>query len=514
MAAHPLVHEDLALSRRGLLAATAAGGVALALPASAARAASGGKLRVGIVGGGSKETLDPHQVVTEIDIARARCLFENLTDYAPNGAIVNRLASGFSSNKAATVWKVKLRRGVKFHDGSALTADDVVFSLRRITSPKNKLQGAGDLPFLKPGAIRELDASTVELRLTQPIADLRTPLAARAIQIIKNGTTSFDKPNGTGPFTLVSFQRGQRSTLAPFKGYRTHGGPKLDELTLISIDDSSARANALIGGQVDAIVNLDAKLVPTVSGNSKLRVLQSKTGGYTPQTMLVTAPPFTDVRVRQAFRLMIDRKQIVQNALGGFGTVGNDLACPYDQDFAHLPPREHDPEKAKALLKAAGQEGVTVSLYTSDAAAGMLESSTLIAEQAKQAGVTITLDRVPADSYYSDKYLKAAFGCSQWSQKPLDTQILQALDSKAPYNETGWRNAAFDKLTRTARRTLNPARRKELYVEAQRMLYDEGGYIIWGFPNLIDAASSRVHGLKSSSARSLGYYDFLDVTVS
>ena len=139
---------------------------------------------------------------------------------------------------------------------------------------------------------------------------------------------------------------------------------------------------------------------------------------------------------------------------------------------------------------------------------------TLIAEQAKKVGVTIRLDRVPADSYYSDKYLKAPFASSQWSQKPLDTQILQALDSKAPYNETGWRNARFDKLTRTARRTLDSRRRRELYIEAQRMLYDEGGYIIWGFPNLIDAASKRVRGLKTSSARSLGYYDFLDVTVS
>jgi peptide/nickel transport system substrate-binding protein len=514
MAARPLGREDLALSRRELLAAAAAGGAVLALPVGAAQAAGGGRLRVGIVGGGSKELLDPHQAVTEIDIARARCLFETLTDYAPNGAIINRLARGFSSNKAATIWKLQLRKGVQFHDGSQLTADDVVFTLRRITDPKNKLQGAGDLPFLTPKGIRRVDASTVELRLTQPIADLRTPLAARAIQIIKNGTKSFDKPNGTGPFKLVSFQRGQRTTLAPFKDYRVHNGPRLGELVLISIDDSSARANALVGGQVDAIVNLDAKLVPTISNNSKLRVRQTKTGGYTPQTMLVTAAPFDDVRVRQAFRLMIDRKQIVQNALGGLGTIGNDLACPFDQDFAHFPQHQYDPEQAQALLKAAGHDGLTVSLYTSDAAAGMLESSTLIAEQAKKVGVTITLDRVPADAYYSDKYLKAPFACSQWSQKPLDTQILQALDSKAPYNETGWHNAKFDKLTRTARRTLNQAKRKELYEEAQRMLYDEGGYIIWGFPNLIDAASSRVHGLKTSSARSLGYYDFLDVTVT
>ena len=124
---------------------------------------------------------------------------------------------------------------------------------------------------------------------------------------------------------------------------------------------------------------------------------------------------------------------------------------------------------------------------------------------------TITLDRVPADSYWTDRYLKAAFGCSQWSQKPFDTQVLQALDSKAPYNETAWKNAKFDTITRQARRTLSAKKRKELYTEAQMMLHKDGGYIIWGFPNLIDAHSAKVKGLKASTARSLGYYDFTDV---
>ena len=197
-------------------------------------------------------------------------------------SIVNRLAAGFSSNKSATVWKIKLRNGVQFHDGSALTAHDVVFSLRCITSPKNKLQGAGDLPFLKPSAVRKLDASTVE---TAPdAADRRPANAARSARhpdhqerhdVVRQAERH--RPvSSSSPSSAASAACSPRS-----RAYRVHKGPKLDELTLISIDDSGASANALVGGQVDAIANLDAKLVPTVTGNSKLRVLQSKTGGHT-----------------------------------------------------------------------------------------------------------------------------------------------------------------------------------------------------------------------------------------
>jgi len=108
-------------------------------------------------------------------------------------------------------------------------------------------------------------------------------------------------------------------------------------------------------------------------------------------------------------------------------------------------------------------------------------------------------------------YLKTSFAVTEGGQKPLDSWILQAVDSKAPYNETDWKRADFDKLTQQARRTVDDKKRKELYVEAQKLLWNEGGYIIWGFANLIDAYSAKVHGLKPSSARTLGYYEFNDV---
>lgn len=509
------------LTRRDLLKGAAVGGAVLMLPpaawardaseAAAPRPRRGGRLRVGMVGGGSSETLNTNQEVNEIDTARGQILYERLVDFTPDGKLYNRLASEFSANPSATVWKIKLRKGVLWHDGSKFTADDVVYTLRYILDQRTKSQGRADIVYMNPQNITKVDRYTVKIVLDQPHALVPTSLSSRAIYMFKNGTTNFDKPIGTGAFKFVSWTRGQRSLFARFDQYRRHGGPYLDELQIISIDDPTARLNALIAGQIDALVQLPATLVNTIKGNRKLRVLNSPSGYYTCQTMFADTAPFTDVRVRQAMRLLVDRKQIIQNALSGFGHIGNDLSDWFDPDYAsHLPQRPHDPEKAKFLLKQAGRQNLTVSLATSDVAQAMLQSSTLIAEQAKQAGVTINIDNAPTDQYWTTRYLKSPFACTAWGWRPIDSQIAQALNKTAPFNETHWSNDKFEAITDKARRALDPKKRHALWVEAQTMLWNEGGYIIWGFANNIDALSAKVHGIKPSVARPLGWYNFTD----
>lgn len=510
------------ISRRQLLQAGAAVGAASLLPGlDHAGAASfdvvslaprrGGRLRVGMVGGGTSETLNPNRQVNEIDTGRSHLLYERLVDFNPDGSLFNQLATEFSANANGAVWKIKVRPGVIFHDGSTLTADDVVYSLRYILDPSTTSEGREDIIFMTPNGIRALDPSTVEIRLDQPNAILPTNLSSRAIYIFKKGTTSFDTPNGTGPFKFKSWTRGERSLFVRHDRYRQHGGPYLDELEMISIDDPTTRINALIGGQIDAIAYLDPQFASTVLANSNLRLLQHDAGGYTCQLVEVDKAPFTDNRVRQAFRYMVDRKAVIQTALLGYGLLGNDLPCPFDPDYAHeIPQRAYDPEKAKFLLKQAGQANLTVSLYTSNVAPGMLESSVLIAEQAKKVGVTITIDKVPASQYWTDRYMKAKFECTAWGQRPLASQIAQGYNLKSASNETDWYRPDFDKITNQARMTLDPKKRHELYVATQRMLWDQGGYIIWGFYRYLDATSSKVHGIVPSSVRPLGWYTLTD----
>lgn len=510
---------DLPVSRSAFLAGAVAAGAALWLPAgargavnaSAQRPKRGGRLRVGIVGGGNSETLDPNRQINEIDTARAQILFERLVDYRPNGRLYNRLAEEFSANRSATVWTIKLRKGVLWHDGKPFTADDVVYSLRYILDKRTKSQGAADIGYMRPQNIRKVDRYTVRIVLDEPYALVPTTLSSRAVYMFQNGTRSFEKPIGTGAFKFVRWTRGQRSLFARFSDYRVHGGPYLDELEIISINDANARYNALAAGQIDALVQLPANLVPTVRRNPRLRLLSSPSGYYTCQTMFVDTPPFNDNRVRLAIRYLVDREQIVRVALNGYGRIGNDLSNWFDEEYAReIPQREHDPERARFLLRQAGQEGLTVTLATSDVAIAMLQSSTLIAEQAKRAGVTINIDNAPTDQYWTTRYLKSPFACTAWGWRPLDSQISQALVKGAPFNETHWEVPEFERLVRQARRTLDARKRRELWVRAQRMLWERGGYVIWGFPNNLDALSARVRGITPSVARPLGYYNFLN----
>jgi peptide/nickel transport system substrate-binding protein len=506
-----------ALPRRDFLFGAAATGAALC-GFSVARADEtpipkrGGRLRVGMFGGGASETLDPNISNTDIDIARAHALYERLVDFNPDGSLFNQLAEEFSPNADGSNWKIKLRSGVLWHDGSPFTAQDVVYTLRYVLDPANKAQGGADIAFTKPQNIRALDPLTVEIVPEQPIAVLPTSLSSRALYIFKDGTKSFDAPIGTGPFAFKSFKRGERSLFVRNEHYTVPERPYLDELEIISINDATTRLNALLGGQVDAIAYVDPKLIPAVKANPKVKLLIADSGTYPGQVMQTDTFPFDDNRVRQAFRLMINRQEMIDVALGGYGKIGNDLACPFDPDYAkEIPQRPYDPDKAKFLIKQAGREGVTTSLYTGDIGPGMVESSTLIAQYAAKVGITLTLDKAPADTYYTDKFMKVPFQCTDWGQRPLDSQIAQALNHGAPYNESHWERPEFDKLTNEARRTLDPKMRRELWLAAQKMLWDEGGYIIWGFPQLIDAHTANVYGFTPSSARPLGWFTFTDV---
>jgi peptide/nickel transport system substrate-binding protein len=474
-------------------------------------------LRWGMLGGGASETLNPLRDTGEIDIARAHQLFERLFNYDPRGGVVPQLAEEASANASATVWKIKILQGVAWHDGSRLTADDVVYSLQYMATKANNANAYTELSYINPNKIRRLDPTTVEIQLDQPSALLPTSLAARTVWVIKNGTKTFDRPIGTGPFKYQSFTPGERSLFVRHDGYRKHGGPYLDAVELISFTSASARFNAFQTGQTDVHTRLVAQEARVVAANPQIRLLRAQRAATTAIYMAVDMPPFDDTRVRKAFRLLVNRDQMVKVALGEFGVVANDLFWPTDPDYASdLPQRAYDPDQAKSLLRSAGKQDLHVSIYTSEAQVGMIESATVFAEQAKQVGVTVAINKVPADQYYTQggQYLKVALGQGGWSNRPLTTQFAQTLDSNAPFNETHWRRPDFDKLIKEARQTTDPKKRHELWIEAQKLLWNEGGYILWGLWDYVDGYWDKVHGLQPSVVKALGNYDLRDAYIS
>ncbi len=503
-----------ALSVPSLLAACGGGGDATG-GETGTGGSRGGRLRAGVVGGGNAETLDAHGAVSKSDIARVKNLYDRLTDTSPDGSTTMMLAESFEPNQTGDVWTLRLKEGVVFHNGQDLTADDVIFSFQRILDPRQELQGAADLGMIDRKRMKKIDARTVEFTLLAPYADLPTATSQRAVSIIPAGTEDFTNPVGTGAFKYESFDVGQRSVFVRNENYWQEGKPYLDELEIVSTNDPQARVNGLLAGQFDAIEFVELAQAASLSENSEVKLLETETGHWVPITIPVTQKPFDDPRVREALRLIPDRQAIIDQALQGYGFIGNDLFSPFDPMYADdIPQRDQDLERAQALLKEAGQEGLTFDLHSSTAAGGMLESALVYAEQAKGAGVTVNVKKGPADSYYNDFYLKGLVAQSDWNVRPLGVQIAQSNLSNSPYNETEWRRRDFDRLALEASATLDENRRGELYREVQQILWDEGGYIIWGFANFLDAHRANVSGIEPHVFSPLGYYGFENASIT
>jgi peptide/nickel transport system substrate-binding protein len=470
---------------------------------------SGGTLKVAFIGGGTKESLDPGLGISEHDDARVTNIFDTLTVLNDDSTVDNYLAESFEPNADATRWQIKLRSGVTFHNGKPLTADDVLYTFRRILDPKEGQGGATILEPLDLKRSKKVDKLTIELALKRPIAELPFLFQRDDIAIVQDGATDFSKPVGTGPFELVSFTPGEGSTFRKNKNYWVDDKPYVDELQTIAIPDNSARLNALLEGRVDAIEKIEFPQARANANNDAVKIIRSDSTWAVPITMSLASEPFSDPRVLEAFKLSMDRPETVARAFLGFGSIGNDLFGKGTQYYNdELPQRKYDPEKARSLLRQAGREDVQVTLYSSTLAPGMLESATIFAEQAKESGIRIKVEKLDNDTYYGSRYLKEPMYQSQWVGGFFEVIAAQCCISDAPYNETAWKKPEWDREFRIAQGTLNDDQRKSRYFDLQEVFWREGGYLVWGYYDLIDAVAPNVMGVTPRRTYSLGAFDF------
>jgi peptide/nickel transport system substrate-binding protein len=456
---------------------------------------AGGTLRVGATGGGAKDSIDAHIPTVDTDIMRCWNLYESLAVRTPDFSKVEMLlAESIEPEKSPKQWTIRLKDGITFHNGKAVTADDVIFSLRRILDPKDPKTGAASIGYVDEKLLKKMDDRTVRVTLEFANAGFLDDLGQYFNAIVP---TDYDveNPVGTGPFKYVSFTPGQQSEFEKYADYWEDGKPYVDKLIIIDFPEDTARTNALLGGQVDVIDNLPAAQVQSVKSNPNLRVLSSETGAWQPFTMRVDQAPFDDVKVRQAFRLMVDREQMVQQVLSGQGSVANDLYARYDPAYASdLPQRQQDLEQAKSLLKQAGREGLSVELVTAPVFQGIVEAAQVFVQQAKGAGVNVKLRKVDSGTFYGDNYLSWTFAQDFWASRAYLSQVAQGDLPESPYNETHWKDPKFIDLIQQARAEVDDAKRADILHEAQTMQYEQGGYIIPYFSNIIDAYSAKLGG--------------------
>ena len=477
---------------------------------------AGGQLIHGATGGSAKDTLDAHRPVQNADIARCFQLYEPLLYWDNDYTAQPGVAESVEPSKDALTWTIKIRQGITFHNGKDVTPEDVLFTLNRVAGKEPTSAGGALSQIIDFNATKKVDASTVVIGLKTPYAVLQYLLAEYTFGIVP---ADYDpaKPVGTGPFKYKSFSPGKNSV---FDRYDDYWGDKalIDQLTIQDFADPSAQVNALQSGQIQTIDNLPYNLIDTLKGAGG-QTLEAESGAWVPFTMRVDSKPFSDVRVRQAMRLIVDRKQMVDNALSGKGRLGNDLYAPFDPAYAKdLPQREQDIEEAKSLLKAAGQEGLQVQLFTGDDIGSVAPATAnLFVQQAKKAGVDVKV--VKKNPFYGDDYLSYPFAQDFWNTRNyLPQAAVGSMPGKGNYDETHFEKAdgysKFAGLIAAAQKEIDEGKRTTLLQDAQKIEYDEGGYIIWGFRTQVDAVSSKVQGLKPSRFQPLGNYNFKTASVS
>jgi peptide/nickel transport system substrate-binding protein len=483
---------------RTLLAGGLAAGGALFAPAGMAQPAAprrGGRLTVATQSSSTADTLDPAKAALSTDYVRANLFYNGLTALDAQLAPQMALAEAFDTSDAIR-WRVRLRKGVVFHDGKSLSAADAVYSLNRHNDPKvgSKVKALAE-QFDSVHATGPLE---LEIVLKGANADLPVLLATSPFVIVKDGATDFTTAVGTGPFRCKEFTPGVRTIAVRNPDYWKPGLPYLDEVALFGIPDEPARLNALLSGDVDWINELNPRSTKRVKASPGFTLLESQSGLYTDLIVrqnvgLGRNPDFT-----LGMKHLIDREQIRRAVFRGYAVVGNDqpLSPSHRFYFPGLPQRPYDPERARFHLRKAGALDMTLPVVASAAAAGSVDMAMLMQQSALKAGLKLAVKRVSADGYWSNHWMKAPIGFGNINPRPsADMLFTQFFKSDGPWNESGWKNEQFDQLLVLARAETDFARRKQLYADMQVLVHEKCGVGIPVFITNLEACSSRVKGI-------------------
>jgi peptide/nickel transport system substrate-binding protein len=487
------------LAAGGMMASGAGGLLAGAKNAFAADAPKrGGKIRVAYESSSTADTLDPAKGSAGPDYIRFFLFYSGLTQLDESLTPQMNLAQSLDTSDAKT-WVIKLRKGVTFTDGKALTPADVVYSLLRHKNPAtgSKVKSVAD----QFADVKATGPDEVTITLTVPNADLPVILATPQLVIIKDGTSDFTTAVGTGPYKLKSFKPGVSTIGVRNDGFWKPGKPYLDQVELIGISDDSARVNALLSGDVHLISAVDPRATQRVASTTGYAVKETKSGLYTDLIMrhdntLTGNPDFV-----LGMKYLFDREQVRTAIFRGYAVIGNDQPIPPGHRYfnASLPQRPYDLDKAKFYLQKAGAIGTPIPpIYATSDANGSIEMAVLMQQSAQKIGVNLTVNRVPADGYWSNHWMKHPLGFGSINPRPsADVLFTQFFKSDAPWNESGWNNPKFDQLLIAARAETDEAKRKQIYGDMQVIVCNEGGIGIPSFISLLDGYDKRLQGLGS-----------------
>lgn len=491
------------LGAAGITAVSAGNLFSAAGQVLAATAKKGGKVKFASDLHGPSDTLDPQLFTSTIDYTRGRANYNSLTQFRDSLVPQPELAEEFSSNAAVTEWTFKIRKDVRFHDGTRLSADDVIWTMNRHHGENSKSVAKTLVAGVKEW--KKVDSHTVKAIMDAPNADLPAILATFHFKILKKDTKDFQNPTGTGPYKLTEFKPGVRSTHVRNEHY-WRDGPNFDELEVFAITDSVARTNALLSGDIDLMQALDPKAIKQIKKNPDTLVNSVPSGAYMGICNMLNASPGNNPDFVRAMKLLPQRKRMVKRILKKQGTVGNDhpINVAYGPDFcSELPIHPYDPDKAKFHLKKSGI--TTAEVHVAEVAPGVTDMVLMVQRDAQKIGLDLKIKKVPNDGYWGAVWMKTPINVVTWNMRPTANVMLTlAFAPDAPWNDTLWKDEKFGKLLKEVRGVLDPTKRHEMYCELERLASEGSGMVIPMHRNYVDAISKKIHGIPSVPLGALG----------
>ncbi len=486
MFVHHLYNVRLTRLRVGVMALLVALLVAVLIGGAAAQGAPSGTLRVGM---GSPAKLDPAYASSDAEIAVLNAVYDYLVDVDAKNNVEPRLATSWTVSSDGLTYTFELAKNATWHDGSPVTAQDVVYTFNRLRDPSLKLPTAdlyADIASIKATGEHQV---TFTLKATNPF--FLYDLSDNHAVIVKNGTTDFGTTfDGSGPFIVQSYHPDDRMVLKANPDYFIPGKPGVARLELIFFSDQAAEVSALRGGQIDLAMRLPSSLYQSLKGVKGITRVDVPTNGFNVLRLRSDEKPGNDPRVVEAMKLAIDRQAITESVTQGLGVVGNDTPIgPLYQKYydpSATPPKT-DPAKAKQLLAEAGYpNGLKLDLYTPNTG-DRPDMAVVVKQQLAKAGFDINVVVEPESVYYGDnKWLQVDFGITGWGSRPYPQFYLNVmLECGAKWNEAHYCNQQFDALAKDAGTTLDSQKRIDDYHKIQQILASSGPIVIpYFFPQL------------------------------
>jgi peptide/nickel transport system substrate-binding protein len=485
-------------------------------PPQTAKPEPGGTIRAGSLA--PSGALDPITTADQAGLAVLGQTGEYLVWSDRELKPIPRLAESWAPSEDGRVWRFKIRQGVRFHDGSTMTAEDVAATFNRLADPdagSNALSVFGGV--LSKGNTRAVDATTVEFQLDAPNGNFPYLVSSdnyNAIILPASYEGDWEKTFiGTGPWKLEQFRPGSGVSYVRNPDYWDPARRTVaDRNDFRFYSNEQAQVFGLQGNEVDVLLQFSVSGGKALLTDPDVRTIELHASAHRQIHLRNDVEPFKDKRVRQAMALLVNRRALVDGLLDTKSDIGNDSPfAPVFQSTAEVPQRERDVRQAKELLAAAGMEdGFTVELNTWDGFE-MPDLAQLLQQDVREAGIRINLSITDAGTYYGDatfgnsRWLDSTMGITEYGHRGVPNVLLGApLLSKGSWNAAHFRNERYDALVRDYTAAIDLDVQRRTAQQIQELLLDESPILFTYFYYFLTGAKNRVADVEATA---MGHLD-------